>query len=369
MLLHRADNEVEVGNESGPTTPLTQQTDKQRGDCCFSWQGAALPFGVALCVSVCLTGIFVLLHQSSNSNPSDVIMKSEHSMVANMQSEHSKVANTYPISVPALKPGEWEKIRWADNNQVIHDNTRVVGLPPHMTPTLKEYIDRVGLTAVMRNLTGDHPLDPKTSTLVKLGDLTWFAQRPSAKWSSNMHWISPADEKTHLEYLRLLGRAGFDTVLQGLVDFDDNIKQLAAYQLTFIVVSKATEPFFHKDMKETRNKTFNVIIPIVNVPNSEPELLLKEDYRDGIPIGLFKYTNGQTAAAVGDYAYHSTSPVDYPDGEMRISSTVYISDIELDSVQHLRYSLTQMYPADSHFQEWVLKQAGAHCCGNRQLPH
>eukprot|EP00457_Paulinella_chromatophora_P010977 gb/GEZN01011096.1/.p1 GENE.gb/GEZN01011096.1/~~gb/GEZN01011096.1/.p1 ORF type:complete len:360 (+),score=31.97 gb/GEZN01011096.1/:97-1176(+) len=358
MLLHRPETaEIETGSVELNLTAAKHH------------HGAALPFGVTLCVSVCLVGIFFLL--KNDSNHSD--QASLPSVSVNLPSVNysSLVKNTAPISVPGVKAGEWNKIRWADNNQVIHDNTRVVGLPPHMTPTLKEYVDRVGLTALMKNLTGAYPLEPKTSMLVKLGGFTWFAQRPSRIWASNMHWISPADEKTHLEYLRLLGMAGFDTVLQGLANFDASITRLAAYQITFIAVSRATDIYFHKDVQQTRNKTFNVIIPITNAPNSGPELLLREVnyYRKGQRIGEFKYTTGEAAIALGDMASHSTSPIDYPKGELRVSATVFISDFDKATVGQLRHSLTQIFPHDDDFQAWALGQAGAHCCGeNQRLP-
>jgi hypothetical protein len=40
----------------------------------------------------------------------------------------------------------------------------------------------------------------------------WYIQRPESHWKSNMHWISPADEAGHEDYLRFLSAGGFDSV-------------------------------------------------------------------------------------------------------------------------------------------------------------
>jgi hypothetical protein len=40
----------------------------------------------------------------------------------------------------------------------------------------------------------------------------WYIQRPESHWKSNMHWISPADEAGHEDYLRFLSAVGFDSV-------------------------------------------------------------------------------------------------------------------------------------------------------------
>ena len=89
-------------------------------------------------------------------------------------------------------------------------------LPAKLTRALKKYCLDIGLTAFARNfiLSEENNIEPDGFRLVTLGDgNVWYAQRPAKKWQSDMHWISPADEKGHESYLKLLNENGFLSVL------------------------------------------------------------------------------------------------------------------------------------------------------------
>jgi len=150
-------------------------------------------------------------------------------------------------------------------------------LPAKLTRALKKYCLDIGLTDLARNfiLSEENNIEPDGFRLVTLGDgNVWYAQRPAKKWQSDMHWISPADEKGHESYLKLLNENGFLSVLN-VIGNELGLAGLVAYQLTFIVVSHCEQGFIHHDTHDTGDRTFNVIIPLETVDDSPPELIIQ----------------------------------------------------------------------------------------------
>lgn len=79
-----------------------------------------------------------------------------------------------------------------------------MGLPPGLRTELLKYCDELGITDKFREYTSTNPIPAidgmHNGEFVKFSDgNSWYAQRPKKEWESNMHWISPADEKTHEE--------------------------------------------------------------------------------------------------------------------------------------------------------------------------
>lgn len=186
-----------------------------------------------------------------------------------------------------------------------------------------------------------------------LGGFKWFAQRPASKWNSDMHWISPADEKGHEAYLKLINENGFLSMLNSIGDTLD-LDGLTAYHLTFIVVSHCEMGFVHHDTTETGNKVFNVIIPLEFVPDSPPELIITDSRDDS--VGRLKYENN-IGVMIGDDVYHATSECDYRSkpGTMRFAATIYIADINADNTETIALStLTQAFPPPDG--NWVFAQ-------------
>lgn len=135
-----------------------------------------------------------------------------------------------------------------------------------------------------------------------------------------MHWISPANEKTHEEYLKVLGRGNFDLVLQSIGKYL-GLESLAVYHLTFIGVSYSEKGFIHRDTHHTGASVYNVIIPLLLEDYALPELELQD--WDESRHGTFKYQVG-TAAMMGDDAMHGTQACDYREKKgMRLAATVY----------------------------------------------
>ncbi|KAL9181996.1 hypothetical protein ACHAXT_012339 [Thalassiosira profunda] len=262
---------------------------------------------------------------------------------------------------PKLEQGELFPFVWRDSSTQVTPFAFLVGVPPELTTTLLEYCKGLGITDALRFLTLDDPLDPGENHFFELKDGNeWYSQRPPSKWTSNMHWISPADERTHEEYLKVLARGNFDVVLDAIGRYLD-LESLAVYHLTFIGVSHSEKGFMHRDTHDTGASVYNVIIPLI-LEDSTPELAMLDD-DDANKKGALKYSLG-TAAMMGDDAMHGTEACDYRSTKgMRLAATVYIADInEVNAKRITEKTLTQIFPlADT---KWLMAQSGRHWKGD-----
>ena len=253
-----------------------------------------------------------------------------------------------------------------------------IGLPPELTHELLAYCDRIGITDELRKLTGENPLPVEENIVHKFHRMAdgkdWYVQRPPLKWTSNMHWISPADESTHEEYLNVLQRGKFDIVLDA-IGKHLGLVSLVAYHLTFIGVSHSEKGFIHYDSINTGASVYNIIIPLILEDDATPELALIVDEDGDRPRrhATLKYKLG-TAAMMGDEAYHGTEACDYRDNKgMRLAATVYVADISEKNAENIaKQTLTQIFPlADA---KWLIAEAGRHWVGDNNhgredLPH
>ena len=107
----------------------------------------------------------------------------------------------------------------------------------------------MGITEWFRRLTvRNNPLTADADARTVLRGMNWYIQRPPHEWKSNMHWISPLDKDAHDDYLRTLGAAGFDDVLQAIGE-QLGMNSLACYHLSFIGVSHCTDGYIHSDFR------------------------------------------------------------------------------------------------------------------------
>ena len=172
-----------------------------------------------------------------------------------------------------------------------------------------------------------------------------------------MHWISPADEKTHEEYLEVLARGNFDLVLKAIGEYL-GLETLVAYHLTFIGVSHSEKGFIHRDTHHTGASVYNVIIPLILEEDSTPELEI-QDWDDDKRFGTLKYQVGM-AAMMGDDAMHGTQACDYREKKgMRLAATIYIADVHAHNAEKIAHqTLTQIFPIKD--AKWVVSQTGRH---------
>jgi prolyl 4-hydroxylase len=262
---------------------------------------------------------------------------------------------------PQLQPGDMFPIIWRETNKIATQYAFQIGFPPELITSLQNYCDRLGITDLFRDLVGDNPIAPEdehTGRFVELNDGNrWYAQRPAKKWTSNMHWVSPADEKTHEEYLKVLAEGNFDLVLDAIGTYL-GLEGLVAYHLTFIGVSHSEKGYIHHDSTDTGASVYNVIIPLILEDDSSPELVMMDD-EEVTKAGALKYKIGM-GALMGDDAMHGTEACDYRATKgMRMAATVYIADVNYNNAPDITsQTLTQIFPLPD--ARWLLTQAGRH---------
>ena len=151
--------------------------------------------------------------------------------------------------------GQIEPIRWTSTGQRVTPNAYLIRMKPEIREMMLEYCDSMNITNKFRDLTyRGNSLGPDENDRVELQHgLNWYIQRPPSYWRSNMHWISPLDSYSHNDYLRALGKAGFDDVLVQIGNYF-NLTGLACYHLSFIAVSHSQKGFIHYDMRIMTSK-------------------------------------------------------------------------------------------------------------------
>jgi hypothetical protein len=256
-----------------------------------------------------------------------------------------------------LRPNEISQFQWLGSEEEVAEFGFRVGLHESVSQELLDYCSRMGITSAFQKLVlGGDPLAAGSHRFDNFGGYRWYVQRPDSHWKSNMHWISPADNDAHEDYLRVLSAGGFDQVLNSVGTYF-NLDGLSAYHVTFIAVSKCEKGYIHYDFTATGGKAFNIIIPLILANETGPELDIQED--DGGRVGRYKYELN-VAAMVGDDALHATSAVDYLSAnEMRMAATVYIADINADNIESIMNDFTQAYPPKGDL-DFLLNQAGQH---------
>ena len=211
-----------------------------------------------------------------------------------------------------------------------------LGLNKEIREELLKYANGLGITELLRHVTSSgNPLPPGYDHEVPIRDESWYLQRPGAEWSSNLHWLSPGNEIAHNRYLDVLLSAGFDSILKNIGE-NMGADGLVAYQLTFIGVNSCQKGNFHTDFANVGGKAYNVIIPLILVKDSEPELGIQVTTETGdLKKGRLKYEY-EVAPMVGDNLEHATSAANYESsGEFRMAATVYIADVNPSNVDHL----------------------------------
>ena len=264
-----------------------------------------------------------------------------------------------------LEPGMMAPIRWADSAEVVTPWAFRVGVPASVREVLLEYCNRLGITDIFRHVTSHgNGLEPEANGFLDLDGKSWYLQRPSADWRSNLHWLSPGDHPAHEDYLQALGAAGFDKVLEGVGRYLE-MDGLVAFHVTFIAVSHSTQGYLHHDVLDTGRKTYNVIVPLILANETGPELDLMEgcSYDDdhdqsAARVGRYRYEYN-VGSMMGDGAIHATSACDYRNSkEMRMAATVYIADVNERNADSILNEYTQAFPPDE--LDLLLSWAGRH---------
>jgi hypothetical protein len=254
-----------------------------------------------------------------------------------------------------LEPGEFRNMTWKHNGEPITENAYWVGLPENFTNDMRAYAERIGVLAKFRDVLYEKSIEHDDYHTTELAEGTWYVQRPHFKWNSNQHWISPYDEEARVSYLRAIGTAGFDEILDR-VGRDFGLKGLMCYHNSFIGVSRVDESFMHTDFMDTNLKSFNILFSLVLEEGSAPELDLGSQ-DENIVVGVkYGFENGVNT---GDWTWHKTAAVDYAEtGGMRVIGSVYCSEINDDNVKSIAKTYKGEAPApfkwqfDMPIKEW-----------------
>ena len=270
------------------------------------------------------------------------------------------------IHMSKLAPGQVVPVYWKSNVHVpITPNIYRIGLVPELRHALLDYISTMGILSKFQSMMIQDKSqaldisDVTTELYVPFQKETWLIQRPSKLWHSNMHWISPGEEHAQQSYLRALSKGKFDHTLEAIGQHLA-LDGLFVFQLTFIGVSYCTEGYRHQDFDDTKAKAYNLIIPLVLAPGSNPELdVFGTTLNDHIETyGNYQYQY-EEGIMLGDNAKHATSEVDYLEsGNMRVMATVYLADISEANVDGIMAAYTQEYPPLD--ASYLLTQQGKH---------
>lgn len=276
-------------------------------------------------------------------NPNELLIEDDVPFVKQLDLNKSSGDNI-------ITPMSWDGKR-------ISENMYRVTLPSTLLQELRNYINHMGITDFYRGLVIDGPpYNPGEEKTVTFQEQNWMVHRPKSHWRSNMHWLSPANEAAHDDYLTVLSAGGFDQVLDSIGAYFD-LDGLSAYHLSFIGVSQCERGFIHTDVNDSGVMAFNLIIPLMLVEGESPELEILSDDETTTRYYQYEYN---VASMIGDDALHATASCDYmPKGEMRLCATVYVGDITTTNVRNLLMSLTQAYPPVGNAQH-LLDRAGCH---------
>ena len=150
------------------------------------------------------------------------------------------------------------------------------------------------------------------------------------------------------------------------------LSHLAIQGVAFVDVTHCTVRNVHRDFTQTGDSAYNLLIPLQLVEGSGPEFVISDSYSfandHDAKLGEIKL-HESFGVIVGDDAWHSTNLCDYRStDDLRISLSVYITEITPESVENIAGDDTSYFPViDS--TDWHWAQRGRHWGGGASLKH
>lgn len=235
------------------------------------------------------------------------------------------------IDLTELGPGQVAAVHMNDGQQLAPFLHRV-GLPEGFADAMQEWGETLGLLDFLGRYTNDKTLAKGAEERFRVHNGTWWTRRFGNTWQSNMHYIATDDDESNEQFFHALASAGFDKVLQGIGEHF-GLKQLTCFYPSYIVVSHCVNAFMHADSEA--DKIWNLILPIIQVKDGHPELVLGEDDPGHLHIPyVYEREHG---ILVGKGGMHGTAPTDYRDGTTnhshRIVMSVYMGDFSDPAVR------------------------------------
>lgn len=281
---------------------------------------------------------------------------------------HAKKKYEAEYLVESVSRGQVSPLRWADDESIIDPYAALVGLPKTLVPTVQSYVKQLGLMELFHEIIYENPCEKsdgrfyrtmnphstnhhKNDTTTDKDELLWYAMRPGSRWSSDMHWFSVSNERTHEFMLRMLAEGGFGEVLDAIGRHYE-LDSIMIESATFVAVSHCEDSFLHTDFEDVDGKAFNLLIPVHAVNGSGPELSVageryvkikgkhkKREVRTGI-----KYDEG-VGILVGDNTRHGTRECDHrAQGEIKVGLSVYFADLTPVVLEYLDEDVSGIFP-------------------------
>lgn len=268
----------------------------------------------------------------------------------------------WPITVDfmnsTLAPGDIEPVRWARSGVIPTVGAFRMGLDPKLSTSILSHTKKIGMVDTLERLLYDDPLPvADISREFRFGNHDWYIERPGEYKQFDMLFLIPKDEDSHNEFLKALSAAGFDEVISAMArrfDWDAAV----CVHVSLLALTHGEGGAKHADYMDTGgNKAFNILIPLILVEGSPPELYV--DSNDALR-GPLKYQMHE-GVMVGEDAYHATRPTDYRSEkrEFRFFAGVYVADVNKDNADNVTPSYYKAgYP--HHNEAISLRNAGKH---------
>jgi len=214
-------------------------------------------------------------------------------------------------------------------------------IPQVLPGILLDYVEKRALWSIFDGCI-DGSIQPGIIS-VEDGDYDWFIERRPLPEDCDMHWISPANARTHEDLLEHMGSGRISDLMNAIGSISPpHVTRLVIYQLTFAVVSHWGSVRLHSDNDESLSgEAWTVILPLRVVEASEPELIVQNLHTKAQQH--VKYNVG-TAVIFGPHTFHSTAALRYTNTN-RVCLIVSIAHITKANVSALLEDVSNLYPS------------------------
>lgn len=259
-----------------------------------------------------------------------------------------------------LEPGEMIPLRWRDTLAPVDGSdgeSLVIGFPPELRMEFQAYVERTGMMEVARKmLYEEKPLKAGEHRLYTLDDGTKWGGMVQGDWDTDMIWLDPADEECFESLLAMLGRGGFDVVLDKVGKaFDLNGLMVQGVGAIFLSQYEVSDNL-HIDIPDSWGSFYNIIVP-VHIPVNNTAKFYVADTDEAGRKGTVTL-NPDVGVVLGGESYHGTGECNYREtNDFRLSFAVYVADINEENVDLIASDSTSLWPTDGD-TDWFWAQQG-----------
>ncbi len=146
-------------------------------------------------------------------------------------------------------------------------------IPQVLSRIQLDYVEKRGMWSIFGGCI-DGSVQPGVISIKDEG-YDWFIERRPLPKDCNMHWVSPANARTHDDLLEHMGSGGISDLMNAIGSISPpHVIRLMIYQLTFAMVSHCGSVCLYSDNDESlSSEAWVVILPLKVVETSKPELI------------------------------------------------------------------------------------------------